>query len=196
MDFDSHNTAMVQGAADLVNLATPGLSRTRPYQPPPDGELAERTNAVLRTADRHAHALDEAQAVRLAALAPRLRAVFEYLAAGDQDRAAGAANALLADLRPFPVLERHRDEPWHLYFRSTPGDEASDWAARLALGLATALGSRFASRLGLCSAPACDRVYVDVSRNGTRRFCSTPCQNRVKSAAHRARAQGADRQGG
>jgi predicted RNA-binding Zn ribbon-like protein len=89
------------------------------------------------------------------------------------------------------VLERHRDEPWHLYHRSAAGDEASDWAARLALGLATALGSRFASRLGLCSAPACDRVYVDVSRNGTRRFCSTACQNRVTSAAHRARAQGA-----
>ncbi|MGW3040937.1 CGNR zinc finger domain-containing protein [Kitasatospora sp. NPDC001159] len=56
---------------------------------------------------------------------------------------------------------------------------------------ATALGSRFASRLGLCSAPVCDRVHVDVSRNGTRRFFSTACQNRVRTAAHRARTQGA-----
>ena len=31
------------------------------------------------------------------------------------------------------------------------------------------------------------RVYVDVSRNGRRRFCSTSCQNRVKTAAFRAR---------
>jgi hypothetical protein len=30
-------------------------------------------------------------------------------------------------------------------------------------------------------------VYVDTSRNGTRRFCSTSCQNRVKAAAFRAR---------
>ncbi|MFC6935784.1 CGNR zinc finger domain-containing protein [Actinomadura yumaensis] len=37
--------------------------------------------------------------------------------------------------------------------------------------------------------PHCDRVYVDTSRNGTRRFCSTACQNRVKTAAFRARAQ-------
>ena len=33
-----------------------------------------------------------------------------------------------------------------------------------------------------------DRVYLDASKNGTRRFCSTACQNRVKAAAHRARA--------
>ncbi|MGI9093544.1 MAG: CGNR zinc finger domain-containing protein [Mycobacteriales bacterium] len=31
-------------------------------------------------------------------------------------------------------------------------------------------------------------MYVDVSRNGTKRFCSTACQSRVKSASHRARA--------
>jgi predicted RNA-binding Zn ribbon-like protein len=36
----------------------------------------------------------------------------------------------------------------------------------------------------------CDRVFVDVSRNGTRRFCSETCQNRVKVAAHRARQHG------
>jgi len=42
-------------------------------------------------------------------------------------------------------------------------------------------------RLGVCTAPRCDRVYVDTSRNGTRRYCSTSCQNRVKTAAFRAR---------
>jgi predicted RNA-binding Zn ribbon-like protein len=41
-------------------------------------------------------------------------------------------------------------------------------------------------RLGVCAAPRCDRVYVDTSRNATRRFCSTACQNRVKAAAFRA----------
>jgi predicted RNA-binding Zn ribbon-like protein len=31
------------------------------------------------------------------------------------------------------------------------------------------------------------RVFVDVSRYGTNRFCSTAGQNRVKAAAFRAR---------
>jgi predicted RNA-binding Zn ribbon-like protein len=53
--------------------------------------------------------------------------------------------------------------------------------------LATALGGEYATRLGVCSAPDCDRVYVDTSRNGTRRFCDTACQSRVKAAAHRTR---------
>jgi predicted RNA-binding Zn ribbon-like protein len=34
-----------------------------------------------------------------------------------------------------------------------------------------------------------DRVFVDISRNGTRRFCSTACQNPIKAAAHHARAK-------
>jgi len=57
----------------------------------------------------------------------------------------------------------------------------------MAVGLAYVLGSEYADRIGVCSAPDCDRVYVDVSRNGTKRFCSTACQNRVKAAAFRAR---------
>ncbi len=49
------------------------------------------------------------------------------------------------------------------------------------------LGSELHGRLGVCTAARCDRVYVDLSRNGTRRFCSTACQNRNKAAAFRAR---------
>ena len=49
------------------------------------------------------------------------------------------------------------------------------------------LGGDLYDRLGVCTAPRCDRVYVDTSRNGTRRYCSTSCQNRVKTAAFRAR---------
>jgi predicted RNA-binding Zn ribbon-like protein len=64
---------------------------------------------------------------------------------------------------------------------------ANGWAAGCASGLALALGSDLAGRLGVCAAPACDRVYVEVSRNAQRRFCSPQCQSRVKAAAHRAR---------
>jgi len=49
------------------------------------------------------------------------------------------------------------------------------------------VGTGQADRIGTCSAAACDRAYVDVSRNGTKRFCSTACQNRAKTAAFRAR---------
>ena len=69
---------------------------------------------------------------------------------------------------------------------------APSWAAPMATGLAIVLGNPAVDRLGLCNAPVCDRVYIDVSRNGTRRFCSTACQNRVKAAAFRARKASAE----
>ena len=53
-----------------------------------------------------------------------------------------------------------------------------------------ALGTSDAGRLGVCAAEACDRVYLDGSRNGGRQFCSTRCQSRTKAAAHRARHSG------
>jgi predicted RNA-binding Zn ribbon-like protein len=61
------------------------------------------------------------------------------------------------------------------------------WAAGCAIGLAFVIGGELYDRLGVCTAPHCDRVYVDTSRNGSKRFCSTACQNRVKAAAFRER---------
>ena len=62
-------------------------------------------------------------------------------------------------------------------------------AAPIIAGLAIVLGGAFHDRLGVWTAPRCDRVYGDVSRDGTRRCCSTACQNRVKAAAFRSRTK-------
>ncbi|MBO0891886.1 MAG: CGNR zinc finger domain-containing protein, partial [Acidothermales bacterium] len=124
-----------------------------------------------------------------AAEAPRLRAVFAAVDYGDADEAATIVNGLLTDTGARPVLSRHDDEPWHLHFHGSDGRPDTGWLAACATGLAVVLGGEYADRLGVCSAPACDRVYVDTSRNGTRRFCSTTCQNRVKAAAYRLRRQ-------
>lgn len=42
-------------------------------------------------------------------------------------------------------------------------------------------------RFGLCQSHACDRVYIDLTRNGSRRFCATGCSSRAETAAYRAR---------
>ncbi|MGC9538934.1 CGNR zinc finger domain-containing protein [Streptomyces sp. UG1] len=44
-------------------------------------------------------------------------------------------------------------------------------------------------RLGRCSAPGCRTVFVDVSRNGRRAYCSRLCATRVHVSAHRDRKQ-------
>ena len=42
-------------------------------------------------------------------------------------------------------------------------------------------------RLHMCSADDCLCAVVDVSRNGTRRYCSRTCANRTNSRRHRQR---------
>ena len=76
---------------------------------------------------------------------------------------------------------------WHVHFHGTDDTLATGWTAGCATALALAIGSDLAGRLGICEAQRCDRVYVDTSRNSSKRFCSLACQNRTKAAAHRAR---------
>ena len=184
VDFNSHTDVVVMVAVGLVNALTPGESRGRAF-PPPDDLVAAATEGLSASAGHRP--ITEAEAAELAEVAARLRAVFDAAALGDQDTAAEVVNRLFDETGARPRLERHDGEPWHLHYHGPGGTMAGDWGASCATGLAHVLGSEFHDRLGVCTAPHCDRVYVDVSRNGTRRFCSTACQNRVKTAAFRAR---------
>ncbi|MET8869492.1 CGNR zinc finger domain-containing protein [Nonomuraea sp. NPDC004580] len=175
-------------AVTLVNALTPGEQRGRPFPVPHD--LGAAATDALRAVRPSYREVTQAEGAELAEVARRLRTVFTAVADGDLDRAAEQVNVLLAETDARPRLERHDGEPWHLHFHGPGGTMAGDWAAGCATGLAVVLGSEFSDRLGVCTAPHCDRVYVDVSRNGTRRFCSTACQNRVKTAAFRARTRG------
>ncbi|MGP4100230.1 CGNR zinc finger domain-containing protein [Nonomuraea sp. KM90] len=187
MDYNSHTDTVVRVAVVLVNELTPGERHGRPFPAPVDDAAA--ATAGLRTVYPAYRELAEVEGREFAEVAARLRAVFAAVADGDVDSAATRVNALLEETHARPRLERHDGEPWHLHFHGSGGTTAGDWAASCATGLAIVLGSEFSDRLGVCTAPHCDRVYVDVSRNGTRRFCSTACQNRVKTAAFRARTK-------
>jgi predicted RNA-binding Zn ribbon-like protein len=187
VNFNSHTDAVVRMAVALVNLLTPGEDRSRVYEAPAGAERAARLNALFKSAGSRTH-VTEAEAAAFVPVAAGLRAVFAAVAAGDIDGAAHRVNGLLTATGAHPVLERHDGEPWHIHFHS--GNETSPaggWAAGCATGLAIVLGGELYDRLGVCTAPRCDRVYVDTSRNGSRRFCSTACQNRVKAAAFRER---------
>jgi predicted RNA-binding Zn ribbon-like protein len=185
VNFNSHTDAVVRVAVELVNLLTPGELRGRPYLPPDGDDRTAATGAVLRGAGGREATWEEA--AELCFVAAELRVVFEAVSSGDVDEAARQVNALLVRTGARPELERHDGEPWHLHFHAADRSLPNGWAAGCATGLAIVLGSELGDRLGVCTAPRCDRVFVDVSRNGTRRYCSTSCQNRVKTAAFRAR---------
>lgn len=187
MEFISHTDTVVRVAVALVNLATPGQERGRPYEPPAGPDLAAGLNAVFASAAAsRSHATQE-DADEFSAVAARLRLVFAAVAVRNIDEAAHKINDMLTETGAHPELERHDGEPWHVHFHATGPGLARSWAAGCATGLAIVLGGEHYDRLGVCTAPRCDRVYVDTSRNGSKRFCSTACQNRVKAGAFRGR---------
>lgn len=188
MEFDSHINGIVVTAVTVMNAVTPGLRGGREVPAPTGAALADAVNEALRATSRTSTGpLSDAAAQRMADWTVRLRAVVEDVEAGRVDAAATALNAVLRDAHAVPTLSHHDGEPWHLHFHRTDADEVEGWVAGMATGLAFVLGNPTIDRLGVCTAAACDRVYIDTSRNGSRRFCSTTCQNRIKAAAFRAR---------
>jgi predicted RNA-binding Zn ribbon-like protein len=185
--YSSHLDTIVMVAVGLVNALTAGQAHGRSYLPPSGDDLPTAVTAVLRAANPGHGAVPAADARDLRAAAAEFRAVFEAVARDDVDAAARQVNELLDRTGARPALNRHDGEGWHLHFHGARDGLANGWAAGCATGLAIVLGTEDRGRLGVCTAPRCDRVYVDGSRNGTRRFCSTTCQNRVKTAAFRSR---------
>ena len=58
----------------------------------------------------------------------------------------------------------------------------------VAIALADVIRSASMDRLRVCGAEDCDGLLLDLSRNGSKVFCSVRCGNRVNHMAYRARA--------
>ncbi|TDE09264.1 CGNR zinc finger domain-containing protein [Jiangella asiatica] len=122
-------------------------------------------------------------------LRPRLRAVFE---ADDTSGAASLVNRLLDGARVMPRLTDHDGYAWHMHYFA-PGSAPAEHIlidAGMALSFVVVAGEH--ERLQICSAPDCERVLVDLSRNRSKRYCdSRTCGNRLHVAAYRERQRAA-----
>ncbi len=186
MRFNSHVDRLLTASVRLVNAVSPGEDGGREH-PAPEGEQLRSAVLDAVRADGYDPDPPDDEVCALRDVALEVRGVFEALDSGDGDTAADRVNALLRRTGAHPELDRDEDGGWSIHFHGPDTTFARGWAAGLAAGLAMAIGGDLGSRLGVCAAPSCDRVWVDRSRNSHRRFCSTRCQNRVKAAAHRAR---------
>jgi predicted RNA-binding Zn ribbon-like protein len=186
VNFTSHLDAVVTVAVRLANALTPGEAHGKPYLPPEGDALPAAVTDALRAGRPDTREVSPAEAAEFTGVAQAIRTVFDAVVADRTDAAASLVNEMLARTGARPHLDRHDGEPWHLHFHGAEDSLVTGWAAGCATGLAVVLGSDLQGRLGVCTAPRCDRVFVDSSRNGTRRFCSTACQNRVKAASFRA----------
>jgi predicted RNA-binding Zn ribbon-like protein len=120
-------------------------------------------------------------------LRSELRAVFDDAAEGGSAAMVGRINHLLARHRPQPSISGHDDSDWHLHIADDRGSVATEFATGAVMGLAMALLDLGADRFGSCADPRCSGVFIDTSRNRSRRYCSDRCASRANVAAHRER---------
>ncbi|HVV07730.1 CGNR zinc finger domain-containing protein [Amycolatopsis sp.] len=170
MHFNPYGGSAAQVAAGLVNLQ--------------DAAPAELL-AMMREAGMSITRLSAAEAADAIAWGRRLRAVFE---ASDVDTRVGLVNRLLADSACRPYVSRHNGMPAHLHYASEDAGRTERTRAYTAGGLAH-LACEDPDRMGVCAREGCGLVFVDTSRNGRRRYCSTRCATRVHVAEHRARIE-------
>jgi predicted RNA-binding Zn ribbon-like protein len=135
------------------------------------------------------HDSDETELESLRALRPVLR---ELLTAG-RDRAAELVNGLLADARAVPQLRRHDGLDWHIHAVPADAPLARRVAVEVAMAMIDVIRGDELSRLAVCVDDHCDGLVLDLSRNRSRRYCSTACANRNAVAAYRARGRAAAR---
>jgi predicted RNA-binding Zn ribbon-like protein len=109
--------------------------------------------------------------------------------AADEASAVDILNELAATAATPPVLEPAPDG-WR--FRTWPDERAGlDFAAAYAaVGLLDAVRDGGFARFGRCAGAPCTCVFVDRSRNRSRRYCCQLCADRVAQAAYRARNRG------
>jgi predicted RNA-binding Zn ribbon-like protein len=122
----------------------------------------------------------------------RLDEVARACAAGSLDQAIGLLNALLAQTGASPQIASHHGRGPHIHVSKPDSPLADRMAAHFAMGLAWLVVAGQAGRIRTCDSPTCDDVFVDLSRNRSRRYCdSRTCGNRLHVAAYRARKQAA-----
>jgi predicted RNA-binding Zn ribbon-like protein len=176
MVFAHDTEASLQAAVDLVNSGEEPDTLTTQQQV--DAWYAKHRYTGRR--DRDAAELADLRAIR-----PVLR----DLLTADRDRAAALANAMLAEANAVPQLVRHGDIDWHLHAVSSDEPLVRRVVVETAMAVSDLVRSDEMTRLSVCADDSCGGVVLDLTRNRSRRFCSTTCANRNAVAAYRARSR-------
>ena len=106
----------------------------------------------------------------------------------DTDQLVDEINRMLAEAEARPYLISHDQFPYHLHATSQDAPLAERIRVESALALVDVIRSGETDRMRVCEADDCEGLVIDLSRNGSKRYCSVRCGNRMHQLAHRERA--------
>jgi len=180
MDYEAYTSPSTELAIHLANVDTSEPAAVDAFLSDHEEWLTPGTRLALRAAER-----DE-----LATVAAMIRAV---ATAQDEESVIQRLNTLLAKSTPHPRVTNH-DGRLHVHYSRERSTAVEQLTTTVAVGITLLVTAHGWKRLGICGAADCQAVFIDTSRNQTRRFCSGTCSSRSSVAAYRARQR--ERPGG
>jgi predicted RNA-binding Zn ribbon-like protein len=170
---------------DSIGLAVGLVNTWDVLNDPPELLNVERLRVLLRwfELDEAAQRASERDLASLRRMRDRLRRAFE---ADTEEEAAAELNAVARETGAVPQLER-RNGGWGFRYGSGRRTLAHEIGGQAAVALLGVIERDGWDRFGLCAAAPCCCVYVDRSRNRSRRYCCELCADRATQAAARRR---------
>ncbi|MEV8268140.1 CGNR zinc finger domain-containing protein [Microbacterium sp. NPDC076911] len=173
---DTKRTLMM--AVDLANTL-PGYDSDDTFTTTNDLELFLKRHPYTGHIEYTRKTVDSIRDVR-----SRLRALWNT----DRDGGVELINQMLADGDALPRLVRHEGYDWHIHATSDSAPLAMRMLVESAMAFVDVIRSDEYSRVRVCEADDCDAVYIDYSKNQSKRYCDTGnCGNRMNVIAYRAR---------
>ena len=180
-----HDTRVALGAAvDLVNTLPETSSEGIDALTGVDDLRAFLESRAYTGRFRYDRAeLDEVRGIR-----PRLHALWTT----DRDGAVPLVNDMLHDGAALPRLVAHEGYPeWHIHATDDDAPVHTRILVETAMAFIDVIRSDEYARVRVCAADDCASVYVDYSRNSSKRYCDTGnCGNRMNVNAYRRRKAG------
>lgn len=182
MDFDSYAHLGV----DLVSSEPDEIDGTDPLT------SLDGLRGFLATQPWLAERVAASDLAALSRLRRELRKVFDAAHDGRSAEVVEQLNHLLQRHRPQASISGHDDADWHLHVADIDDPVAIQYAAGAVMGLTMAFLDLGVGRFGRCADPRCNGVFLDTSRNRSRRYCSDRCSTRANVAAHRQRQRSSE----
>jgi predicted RNA-binding Zn ribbon-like protein len=189
-----HSPSAVETAVDLANTLRPvkgedALETVEQLQGflddhPPAGP-GEPSSSATDRATGPWRRLTRTDLTEVRALRETVRGVLER-ASTDAVGAAMLINDGLRRSRATPAL-RHDHDRWWTEVTSDTDRCAAHLAATTLSALASVIATLGPTRLGVCAGSSCRATFVDLSRNGSKQYCTRTCAHRASVAAYRSR---------
>jgi predicted RNA-binding Zn ribbon-like protein len=178
MVFIRDTEQSLKAAVYLVNTL-PGYDGEDTLRSMAEFEAYLAVNPYTGTIHRDQAELDSVRAIR-----SRLRRLWDV----DREGAVPIVNEMLRDGHALPRLVIHDDFDWHIHATSDDAPLATRILAEAAMAFVDVIRADEYDRVRVCSADDCDSVYIDYSRNRSKRYCDTGnCGNRMNVNAYRER---------